>query len=632
MTAKVDVQIGVSDQAEFAAFYTKFQAFQAEIASTPEEWKKVAASAAVARENYKDVANAARNSANALEDNVAAVSRLRIVSETTSRIWASMSHSTKAVAGNILEATSALLKWAGITSIIGGVLSGGAFFGLDRLANRVGAERTSALGVGSSPGRQRAADISYSRFVGEGFSSKIAAMQHDANQVSALKRLLPGMSAEQIASADPNDLIGPLLEAGRARARGTRKGQLFNDPELNPVFSHEQINTLASSGISETEIPEARANYAQNAPKFEYKSPRAWQDFERVLEQSERTIKSVFVDRLTGLTGPIKDLTKVFSDMVVKLIQSDAFSEMLKKINEGAEWLAKEVDSPEFQTEVTHLVDGVWKIVKTIGEFATGLVSFAKWLGFDVGGEGTTVAPAEIPAPSLGGGGMTGLRSSANRRANPWTDGEPSANRRRFGHPPGEVPQLPAATQEKQAAAMKVAMAAAEDQLAKEGVPEANRRFAAAALIGNAVGESDLDPTRVHDHGTGYGVYGARDPNGQYGRRHNMLKWLSENNFANDSLEGQIRQMAHSAMTDKAYAPTRRALMGATAASVAGATVTTRVNFEGPSVPRDNARLQGASRALRATEPSPPVKLTVRSTPGSNPVVSTSQTGNGALQ
>ena len=51
--------------------------------------------------------------------------------------------------------------------------------------------------------------------------------------------------------------------------------------------------------------------------------------------------------------------------------------------------------------------------------------------------------------------------------------------------------------------------------------------------------EVDLDRTTVHDHGTGYGIYGAR-----HERRTAMLDWLASHGYEKDSLIGQTRYMA----------------------------------------------------------------------------------------
>jgi hypothetical protein len=123
-----------------------------------------------------------------------------------------------------------------------------------------------------------------------------------------------------------------------------------------------------------------------------------------------------------------------------------------------------------------------------------------------------------------------------------------------------------------------------EDQLRKEGVPEANVKEAANLLAGQALMESGLDPTKTHDKGTGYGIFGARDPKGlgTGGRASNMLNWMKEHGYAKDSLEGQSRYMAHEAMTTKEYAPSRGALMGATEANRRQGVNTFIQNFERP--------------------------------------------------
>lgn len=163
----------------------------------------------------------------------------------------------------------------------------------------------------------------------------------------------------------------------------------------------------------------------------------------------------------------------------------------------------------------------------------------------------------------------------------------------------GEVgnPSLPSGKTSAKPGDIKTAMTFAMDQVRKEGVPEANLKYAAAALVGNAIGESNLIPTMRHDGGKGYGIYGAGGV-----RWTRMAQWLTANGYAQDSLEGQMRYMAHEAMTS--YGPTKSALMGATASNVGHATVVTRQDFERPSIPRDPARLAGAAAALKAIDES----------------------------
>lgn len=129
------------------------------------------------------------------------------------------------------------------------------------------------------------------------------------------------------------------------------------------------------------------------------------------------------------------------------------------------------------------------------------------------------------------------------------------------------------------------------EQLRKEGVPEGNLDAAASMLAGQAIAESNLNPNAVHDHGTGYGIYGAR-----LGRRDRMLQWLAANGYAKNSLEGQSKYMAHEAMT--AYPSARRVLMSANKSNMSGGTFVLTRDFESPAVNNSGARYNAAMRAF----------------------------------
>jgi hypothetical protein len=124
-------------------------------------------------------------------------------------------------------------------------------------------------------------------------------------------------------------------------------------------------------------------------------------------------------------------------------------------------------------------------------------------------------------------------------------------------------------------------MGYAVDQLRKEGVPEASLRTAAAHLVGQADSESRLNPNQVHDGGTGYGIYGAR-----LMRRAAMLAWLAANGYSANSAEGQIRYMAHEAMTG-GYPVTRRILLDGISGRFAVNAIT--AEFQNPAIRTDRS-------------------------------------------
>lgn len=153
-------------------------------------------------------------------------------------------------------------------------------------------------------------------------------------------------------------------------------------------------------------------------------------------------------------------------------------------------------------------------------------------------------------------------------------------------------------------------MGYAMDQLRREGVPEDKLRESAAHLVGQATMESGLDPNKVHDGGTGYGIYGARDPHGwgnyRGARRSDMVRWLEQNGYARNSAEGQMREMAHSAMSGR-YPRTRSILMGGGSGNLEGDTNAITKEFEAPKF--INRRSGAVRNALRADPEMPANRL-----------------------
>lgn len=136
----------------------------------------------------------------------------------------------------------------------------------------------------------------------------------------------------------------------------------------------------------------------------------------------------------------------------------------------------------------------------------------------------------------------------------------------------------------------EIIMKSFADELRKQGVPEANIPYAVAAMAGQVQAESGFNPKAVHDKGTGYGIYGARDPSPGRGRRTDMFKWLEANGYDKDSPEGQARYMVHEAFTK--YPKTRDALVGANKDNIGEVTGVLVNDFERPRERPNNIRIR----------------------------------------
>ncbi len=221
--------------------------------------------------------------------------------------------------------------------------------------------------------------------------------------------------------------------------------------------------------------------------------------------------------------------------------------------------------------------DGNPMPVRMVGDAGGG---FLGWLKGALGIGGADAAE------SGGAGGGGHAASSGLRRRGSTAGGDVT----KFGANVGD------AAPRNTADAMRVAI----DQLRKEGVAPAHLRSAAALLVGMGISESGLNPSAPHDGGTGYGIYGAR-----LERRDAMFAWLAANGYAKNSLEGQMRFMAHEAMTNPRFARTRGILSGATPENVIGSASGVTTNFEAPgpaSWPQGpfNDRRPNVGKAYRA--------------------------------
>ena len=208
------------------------------------------------------------------------------------------------------------------------------------------------------------------------------------------------------------------------------------------------------------------------------------------------------------------------------------------------------------------------------------------------GGDGTAIGNA-FAAAKAGSGGSNHSNPSGGDHSNPISNPPAETSASTVNRATGAPSDAGRPASGKRGERIAAAKAAMKDQLIKDGVPEAHAEEAANQLAGQALAESDLNPSQSHDGGTGHGIYGARNE-----RRAAMDKWLAEKGYDKNSLEGQSRYMAHEAMTSKDYGKTRAALMGATPENRAATTDAVTRNFERP------ARSPGQRRAEVAAAPS----------------------------
>jgi hypothetical protein len=434
MAIKVDLEI---DQAAFNAFSDKFKEYEKALKEIPAAWMKAHEQAEKMRKSLQGQTEAVKEQAGIMDNLVHGVERFFHVSTQTSHSWTTLARNTRSAAGSITEATGALMKWAGLTSLISGVMAGGALFGLDRLAESVSGQRTTALATGSTIGKGRSADIAYGRFVGSGFGGRIANMIHDPEQAHWIESIL---GRQLKGDEDPNDLIGEVLQKSSAQAKRDGKEKYMQDPVLGAVFGKGEQTTLF--GANDNEIGEARNKYSEYATgnKFETQDAKAWQDFLRTLEETKRTIETSFINRLTQITPEVDKLVQSFKNLALKVINSDAFSEAIKFLDDGIRKLGEELNDPDFTKHMMDLIHGAGKLAEGIGWLVDALSKVAHFFGIDAGGGSSGPTGSSRPGGSGSGTDSATGRGSQGGNTSPGSSSVIGPGSGAMGNVPATAP------------------------------------------------------------------------------------------------------------------------------------------------------------------------------------------------
>lgn len=355
---------------------------------------------------------------------------------------------------------------------------------------------------------------------------------------------------------------------------------------------------------------------------------KAARDFEKSIgkigDAAERLKLKILGPMAKGISGLIEDADKnglggSAEEQAMKGLVNpgagpsprDRLEGRRNQVQRQLDLLNQNPSAPDFERKRDRMVEELKRVGDELEKLRAGGAS-AQQMSFSGsgGGGGSLIHRAGwggvgLPRGPLGGGGgfpvltdgdgnpVTGPRTALGGRSGLPTlpQAGPLAG---GGAPRGNGVGTP------RAARMGQMMAWAMDQLRREGVPEANLRQSAAHLVGQAFMESGLDPNKVHDGGTGYGIYGARDPKGwgdyRGARRSHMVRWLEANGYARNSAEGQMRYMVREAMGG-GYPRTKGILMGQGSGDARLDTNAITGEFEAPRV--INNRYGAVANAFR---------------------------------
>ena len=378
MTVKSVIEIEIED-GEFKAFKTLFDKYDAAVKKMPGAWANVGKESKKAASTFEDAADNVVKQAEHLGRAAKWQEKLRKDVEATGRIFSNMARDTRQMASNISNATISLLKWAGITSVIGGLLGGGGLYGIERLAQGAAGSRRSSLGLGIGVGQQKAFSLNFGRYVdADSLLSGVSGSLTDYTSRGYTGLLGAGISKGFLDKHNAADVSAELLHRLPQIFSGTPKGLI--GPKLHALGLDEFLSTQDVNrylGASPQDRAAQHAAYAkdQSGLNVSSETATAWQNLVTQLDRASGKIETILVTGLGKLAGPIGLVSEGFVKAAESFFKSDMLKNGLTSVADGLKTFGEYVNTEKFQTDTKAFITGV-------GDMASAMISFARKVGW----------------------------------------------------------------------------------------------------------------------------------------------------------------------------------------------------------------------------------------------------------
>ena len=390
MATKSIIDIEVND-ASFQKFLDIFGKFQSELSKTPDAWKKVdkaTEGTALTFENMAAALLAQTHYAHDLDETTRkmhaeserAQRKHKEAAESTAYVWRNIARSAYGFANSIFDATKSILKWSALTTVVSGLTGVGGLYGIDRLAVTAGAGRRSSLGLGVSYGEQQAFSANYGRLVDpDSFLGGVNEALHDVTKRVGLYGA--GLSENDLRGRDTAQVADELLPAIKKLVDQTPDSllqQVLQARHLDQFVTLQDAQRLKATPANE--LSEYQRQYAANARLLDLtqQQQKAWQDLQVQLRTAGLQIETTLTKGLTDLAKPIGDLSDAFTRAAADLLSSKELKTWIDDLGHGVEWLAKEIQTPEFHDAVQTFARDVVSLAQAAGR---ALHWLAGWVG-----------------------------------------------------------------------------------------------------------------------------------------------------------------------------------------------------------------------------------------------------------
>jgi hypothetical protein len=351
--------------------------------------------------------------------------------------------------GTAHKITRHIYRWGALISGVVALLGGGAFLGMDRIANRMMEQRRRLLGLGGAEyGKTQAFETFGKGLLNDpkGFLDALASAQTNVQGEARMALRNLGYNEDQIrertkhpekfatdvlgrvaklAQKQPLELVKPVLESMKI-PQGLR-------------LTDEDLRRLADPATAQKTIETIRKRQ-EAAADLTPEDLETWNKFWESINNFNITMTTEWTKALAPLAPQLSRLTEHFAELTKALLESKAVTWGIQKIADGIKALADYMDKADAKQAFMDFINLILKLLNplTVPKAVAGMVwDAAKGIWTSATGGDKTQAPAPAPA-----GDKTQAPAPATAPAPTTTPGDIPG--RRPSVAPGSIPPRPA--------------------------------------------------------------------------------------------------------------------------------------------------------------------------------------------
>lgn len=413
------IQIDVDDEA-FQAFRVLFDKYSEALDKMPSQWGKANQVQNKQRSTFSDILNSILLQVEALGKGSRKIDEIDHRLTRTQRTMQGLSRATREFSGNLSTATTTLMRWMGITGVVGALTGLLSAEGIGRLASS-GAQmyRNTLSYAGPTTPAQVGASGAYAGILNTRSAlSQLTEMLTTAEGKRGLIALGFGpQSWQRGAGAILPEFLQRLQRFSKQAPEGNL-GDILSGFGLGG-FSEQARILRRMTPEQLIQLTNMRLRNERELNKLTEQQLFNWTKLNSKIELAGTKIQSGFIIALDRLNPTIERIVDAFSKAVTNFLQSETVAKWLTQLEQALEKLDIEKFAQGLENGATKLVDFVGSVTKAI----TGLANFIAWIDKKTGLSEDTYGASVGKGALIGGVGGAWLGAKVGGLLAPFTGG-----------------------------------------------------------------------------------------------------------------------------------------------------------------------------------------------------------------